>query len=296
MSDQDESDNVVPLAAEDRRQRARAEAVRTTRDDASMLDSELRMLPRKNPVFRQIDAGKWHGDPAHERDDGLPVGCPVVPLGYEDHAYWFLSARQTLFKLVENGGKGNIQSLFTPYKNFPIWAWPSFTNTEKDKKAKPVWEVMGRFEVEQTKEDLMMSCVHVGPYDPMQRVRGRGAWLDTETGGLVLHLGDRLITPTGERACGVYGQHAYPRGPELPPPADDNAAFGEELPGQVLMKDLLTWNWARPEIDARLMLGWTACAMVGGALRWRPYIFTTGDAGSGKTTLVKFAEVVLGGE
>jgi hypothetical protein len=48
---------------------------------------------------------------------------------------------------------------------------------------------------------------------------------------------------------------------------------------------LRAWNWFRELEDPMLALGWIGCAMVGGALHWRPHAWVTGGTGTGKSTL-----------
>ena len=252
------------------------------------LDRALRSLSSWEPVFNETQAGDWRV--SAEREDGLPEGAPIEPLGWDSDGFWLLSGRGHLFVLGENAGKGNIDALFTPYANFPVWAWP------RRQKVGDKTVVKGNFEAEEARKDLFKACAHAGPYDPMKKVRGRGAWRSGE-GGLILHLGTHLIVDGALMRAGVvHDERAYPVGPPLPPPAQDAFGPGDVLPGAEILGHLLSWNWARGEVDARLELGWIACAMIGGALDWRPYVFATGDAGAGKSTLVKYIMHVLGGE
>jgi hypothetical protein len=49
---------------------------------------------------------------------------------------------------------------------------------------------------------------------------------------------------------------------------------------------LRSWNFERGDLDRMFLLGWIGIAMLGGALAWRPSIFVSGDAGTGKSSLV----------
>jgi hypothetical protein len=64
------------------------------------------------------------------------------------------------------------------------------------------------------------------------------------------------------------------------------AIGGTNGPAADLLKFLKTWNWARPQVDPHLLLGWIGAAKIGGALPWRPGIYVTGETGSGKSTLL----------
>ena len=131
----------------------------------------------------------------------------------------------------------------------------------------------------------------VGVFDP-NRVRGRGAWLDA--GRVVFHLGDRLIVdgtshhvldppPTRffyEQACHLDGPSDTPL---------DDAGTLE------LRRIAERFSWQIPA-SAEFLLGWLVLAPVCGALDWRPHIWITGGAGTGKTTVLKdFLRPLLGG-
>lgn len=130
-----------------------------------------------------------------------------------------------------------------------------------------------------------------GVFDP-NRVRGRGAWLDD--GRVVFHLGDRLIVdgdshhvldppPTRffyEQACHLDGPSDQP--------LDDAGALE-------LRRIAERFSWQIPA-SAEFLLGWLVLAPVCGALDWRPHIWITGGAGTGKTTVLKdFIRPLLGG-
>ena len=69
----------------------------------------------------------------------------------------------------------------------------------------------------------------------------------------------------------------------------------EESPARRILEDLRTWNWQRPYLDPVLVLGWVATALMGGALKARPIIFTTGGHGVGKSTLLELLRGALEG-
>lgn len=67
-----------------------------------------------------------------------------------------------------------------------------------------------------------------------------------------------------------------------------DAKPGPAGPAGEILALLKSWHWKRPDIDPYLALGWIACAYLGGALKWRPLMWVTGDAGTGKSTLQEF--------
>jgi putative DNA primase/helicase len=131
----------------------------------------------------------------------------------------------------------------------------------------------------------------VGVFDRDRR-RGRGAWLDN--GRVVFHLGDRLIvdgTPYSifnpPESRYFYEQARLLDGPGECP-LDDDKAMAIQLIAE-------RFKWETP-VWAQFILGWTVLAPVCGALDWRPHIWVTGGAGTGKTTVLKsFVRPLLGG-
>lgn len=110
----------------------------------------------------------------------------------------------------------------------------------------------------------------VGIYNP-DRVRGRGAWWDNS--GVAIHLGDRTISDAKqtdhiyEAAVPLHINH------ENPLTAAEARKFSD-------ICELVSWS--KP-INARYLAGWCAIAPICGALEWRPHIWVTGPAGSGKS-------------
>lgn len=131
-----------------------------------------------------------------------------------------------------------------------------------------------------------------GIYSP-DRIRGRGAWWDQKQS--VLHLGDRLVLGSGEVPVSsgitnsryLYQRLASLRGPgNATPLADQDAYVLLELAGR--------FKWEVPA-SGLLLAGWTALAPICGALDWRPHIWLTAGAGSGKSAILdRFIAPLLG--
>jgi hypothetical protein len=132
----------------------------------------------------------------------------------------------------------------------------------------------------------MRAAAMAGIFDPQGKSRGTGAHL-TENGELVIHCGDKIYV-TGEHAGyqdpGLIDGYVYPAGPSRPrpDPLEQSSAAGE-----ILLAHLKAWSWFREVEDPMLALGWIGCALVGGALDWRPHAWITGGSGTGKSTLAK---------
>lgn len=122
-----------------------------------------------------------------------------------------------------------------------------------------------------------------GIYSP-DRIRGRGAWWDQKQS--VLHLGDRLVLADREApvTAGIAGsRYLYQRlgslrGPGSASPLPDQDAY-------VLLEIAGRFKWEVPA-SGLLIAGWAALAPICGALDWRPHIWLTAGAGSGKSAIL----------
>jgi putative DNA primase/helicase len=124
---------------------------------------------------------------------------------------------------------------------------------------------------------LMNGGMAAGPYKD-QLIRGRGAWLDA--GRVVLHAGDHLIVDGAPvHLGGLDTKYIYEWASELELHTRNPV---ESVRAKELIKLLDLLNWER-EINSYLLAGWCVLAPVCGALTWRPHIWLTGAAGTGKS-------------
>lgn len=115
-----------------------------------------------------------------------------------------------------------------------------------------------------------------GIYDP-SRLRGRGAWVDA--GRIVFHFGNVLwVDGKPTDVTKIESRYTYELERSLPNP-DVEPLTAEE--GGHLLEIAEMFRWTKPA-SAPLLAGWVALAPLCGALRWRPHIWLTGGAGSGK--------------
>lgn len=236
----------------------------------------------------------------------LPAGCPVKPLGIQST----LDGKQTCYYLDVRGqlngleaahrhGKNSLIALFGSKsdwleEHFPQWSKPVYEGRGANRICVKESEIIG-FDQAEASRALIEECDRKGIFDAVGKIRGRGAHRHNFV-GLVLHCGDRILTShhradgsikgwewtePGVHAGYVYqGEQAIPR-PEGDP-ASDRAGVA---PARELIKLLMTWNWRRPAVDVRLMLGGIGASFIGGALQWRSNIWITGGSGTGKSTL-----------
>jgi putative DNA primase/helicase len=115
----------------------------------------------------------------------------------------------------------------------------------------------------------------------LSNMRGRGVWIDD--GRVVIHAGSHLIVnDVMHRLGSLQTRYIYEAAPSVY--IHPSALSDSEARDITLFVDSL--NFARP-LDKMLLAGWIALAPVCGALRWRPHIWITGAAGSGKSWIAQ---------
>jgi energy-coupling factor transporter ATP-binding protein EcfA2 len=266
------------------------EALTLTLRRAAAIDppagAPMNMAP-KGEEKQDCEPGAWREHWVSYKT-GLPVNCPVVPLGklatLSGTTYYFLDTLGEVAVLSENAGKGHITSLFSGRPRYLTWAWPRFGKNR----------MINGWDAELARGDLFAACAYMGTFELEDRVRGRGAWRD-DSGRLIFHAGDGVLIQGRWQPPGVNGRYIYPGRPPIGRPHHRLELAGDGSPGDVLLQGLKSWNWERPELDPRLALGWLMTAMVGGALEQRPVIYVVGSEGAGKSTLQKMFRLLMNG-
>lgn len=226
---------------------------------------------------------------------GLPEWCQVVPLGKNGDTYYFLDTKkQVVDYAAAKLGNATIKSLFSPDIKRMEAYWPVIEVTKETKELPLEMKIFRQssWKSGETQSALMDGCSRLPIWDAANKVRGRGAWLD-ESGKFIYHCGDSVWTVDGQAKLGMHGAFVYPHEAEIPQPWDEPVPE-DKSPGLGLLELFKTWNWARPELDPILLLGWLGASVIGGALKWRPMVFVTGDAASGKSTIQEIIGLLFG--
>ena len=211
----------------------------------------------------------------------LPPHCPVTPLGTHDGTFSYLDTVGQLRSLkARDHGNKDLLALFAPRTEFLHETWPRYDRHGN----------LSGWRPEEAGEVLMCACAAQGVWNAQDKVRGRGVWRDAD-GGLIVHAGDEILIGGSWQKTGMHGRYVYPAAPPVPRPVDGRAGTAAI---DELVRLLKSWNWTRPKTDPYLLLGWLACAFLGGALDWRPIVWLTGDKGTGKSTLHALIKGVLG--
>jgi putative DNA primase/helicase len=113
-------------------------------------------------------------------------------------------------------------------------------------------------------------------------IRGRGAWIDNDN--IIVHTGESIVDYKKTLPLKEYQSNfVYEVG--------ENLGYGTENPlntneAHELLNHFDFLNWER-EINGYLIAGWCVLAPFCGVLSWRPHIWVTGPAGSGKSWVME---------
>lgn len=279
-------------------------AIRAIFADAERQAEQLAGIddPDPNHPRAGIAAGKWPGFP----DSAMPPDDPVQVIGRaaDGSAYYFMSATGH-FRAISRFDGRSLTDLYAPYTNKAKWNWPAYNKPKKKTDPESGEEILEKPMVKRVERDQAFDCLmneaaKKGDFDPNKQNRGRGGWQDN-TGRFIWHSGGWLWTVNGQGAQAklersrpaLHEGFLYTRQVPTVEPWAEHVSH-KETPARRILKDLTTWKWERPFLDPVLVLGWIATAIMGGALRQRPVVFTTGGAGVGKSTLQELLIGALG--
>lgn len=222
-----------------------------------------------------MDGAPWEGEPSFppaaggtmapdddEALDELVENVYFTILGYDQGTYFLFSHEKRQVLSITKGDLSDVGLIELAPANWWEEHFPGSNGI--DRKAAANW--------------LFRIANSRGIYDP-RRIRGRGAWRDA--GRHVFHHGDYLTVDGVEtRIEDIRSKFVYPLSRSMPEPA---AKLSDEE-GRHLLKVATMVRWTKAA-SAPLMAGWVMLASICGSLRWRPHIWLTGAAGSGKSTI-----------
>jgi len=132
---------------------------------------------------------------------------------------------------------------------------------------------------------LMQAAQKAGIWDS-ELIRGRGAWWDHKR--WAVHLGDRVIMgatsePSSQYALSeVPSKYIYEAGKTINIALDAPLSNSQAVKLAQICEGL---RWTSP-VFGKLLAGCIFLAPICGALNWRPHVWITGGAGSGKTSIM----------
>lgn len=221
--------------------------------------------------------------------------CPVRFLGYQDGQYFMISGAREIRRFTSGQlhGRGGVADLF----GGSLW-WPlrHFRKYDLEKKLHA-----GKLQIQRCMNAVIRACVAAGVYDGSTPLRSVGTWRGPD-GRPIVHAGERIFVDGVIHEPGLeLGDHLYVVGADRVAPSyvnDGRDGFEWEPAGpdagRKVTAHLDEWHWV--DLEARdLFQGGLFCDMLGEALRWKPHKFVRAEAGSGKSTMLKYARNLLGG-
>ncbi len=231
-------------------------------DPAAEPEPEPAPEPEQDPVDPENTPTDTNGDGcmADAADDELERDGHFTVLGYDGPTYYiFHHDKGQVMELTKSDLTDNGMIELAP-----LFWWEEHFPGEKgmNKKMAANW--------------FFRLANSRGIYDP-SRIRGRGAWRDK--GRHVFHLGDQVVVD-GEvmGVTHIQSRYVYQMARRMPEPEAQMLTSAE---GAHLLQVASMVRWSKAA-SAPLLAGWTFLAPICGALRWRPHVWITGGAGSGK--------------
>ena len=195
---------------------------------------------------------------------------PFRALGYSGNYYYFIAT--TTQSVIELTSAQFAKNTFYRLSDNEEYWMASYPHTKSG------------FDVNAATRTLMKACHDAGHFDS-NRIRGRGAWWDGNK--IAIHLGDTvIINEKVYKPAQAPSRFIYEERPML------DVVYDAPINVQQAQKflNLMRMMPFKDPLSAIYTAGWCVLAHIAGALQWRPHLWATGAAGSGKTTLV--SEVV----
>jgi len=263
---------VIIIPDNDEPGRHHAELLRSQLSNAVIL--ELPGLPPKGDVSDWLAAGHTRDELVSLAREALATPAPApaasstqpfTALGHNHSRYYFLSHRTG--QVASWAPQGFVRANLLELAPLTYWEHAFGGTNGVD------WTAAS--------DVLISRCVDAGIYSP-ERQRGRGAWVDA--GRIVLHQGDQLVVDGQELGIhDIESDYVYERGARLRWPHSQPATAADCVP---LLHLLTALPW-KDASSAILFAGWLAIAPVCGALPWRPHVWLSGPAGSGKSWILE---------
>lgn len=207
-------------------------------------------------------------------------GLPFRVLGYDGGTFYYFPFKQRQI-ISLTAGAHSINNLL---QLASLSQWQSFFSSENGNQT-----AIGQIATLATNA-LMRRAEERGVFNEADRVRGCGAWSDA--GRAILHCGDVIYVdgvPTDPKA--VSSRYVYIAAQKIFTPGEVALSSAEARK----LRDICeSCSWEN-KLSGSLLAGWLVIAPICSMLEWRPHIWLTGQAESGKTTVMnKIIKAALG--
>lgn len=232
----------------------------------SELDCTLDMIvwPEGTPNKQDAADHPYTIDWVEQHAKPIEADAPFVQLGFVNesglkHIFYSKGSRTIISLASSSLSKSNLPELA------PLRYWLDKYPTKQG------------YNHDQACDDLIQASKKIGIFNP-NIIRGRGAWVDGTN--VVIHNGSSLIVngralPLEQQSSRYLYELSSPLGMNVSQPMPDEES-------ELIAEFISGLSFSR-EVDAHLLAGWCVVAPVCGALSWRPHIWLTGAAGTGKS-------------
>lgn len=191
---------------------------------------------------------------------------PFQILGWDDGAGFYLPRGFRQVVRIPASSHTRLQLLTLA----PLGWWSEAFPDEKHRPGRADWDMAA--------DSLIRQAQAKGVFD-RKKVRGRGAWFDA--GRSVVHGGDRLVVDGEETDLeSIDSEYIYPMAKPMKVSTAEPLHNSRDL---INICDMVRWE---DPIAGRLLAGWCFLAPICGAIDWRPHLWLSGPAGSGKSTVM----------
>lgn len=235
---------------------------------------DLQPSPDYEPSYNDHDDDGDNGDNSNCGDFGLPFKV----LGYDrgEFFYYPFGAKQIVRMTASAHTVNNLLQLAPLELLRGQWGGGE---TSDNKMALYAWNA------------LNIEAMRRGVFNMRESVRGSGCWIDA--GRVILHCGDMLYCDGKKKDMNTFlsGGYTYVASHKLFSPTNKPLSSKEAVQLRELCESV-TWE---NKLSGSLLAGWLVIAPICGALAWRPHIWITGEAESGKSTVMdKIVKPALG--
>ena len=244
-------------------------------DDYARLHGDAAVLAAFEALPERYD-DQQEPDGDFERDYDIPderqdAMRTIRPLGYDRGMYYFFPKTTGQIESMTATDMNRMPNL---QKLAPYGFWMSHYNPDGKTATGKVTEF--------ATADLMDACHKAGIFQ-QEHVRGVGAWIDS--GKPIVNCGNSIVKmdKTAKHPAEFKGEFVYESGPNL---FDINCAPLGNAEAVKLLNICKSVTWKKSQY-AYMLAGWLVVAPIGSALPWRPHIWVTGRAESGKSTVMQ---------
>ena len=215
------------------------------------------------------DGGDYYSEDYEKTQSQSSYKMPYQLLGYNGDHFFFLPESSKQVKSLTATGMSSPSNMLSIA---PLDHWCEFAGLSPDDKMKAEhWQMHVN--------SIIQHSYEKGIFDSA-KIRGRGAWIDD--GRNILHLGSVVyVDGVAIQPEQVPSKYIYPKDLDMAievvtPLSNREAHKLYDICGR------LSWE---KELSGALLAGWCVIAPLCGILNWRPHIWVTGPAGSGKSTV-----------